>query len=138
MDRGAWQATFHEVAKESDTTEHIHAQVTQWVKNTPASRKCRRAGFNPWVRKIPWRRAWQLTPVFLPGELQGQRSLVGYSLQVCKKSDMSETTEKHKYVYMYMCVCIYIYVFQDSLFKYNYIMSLEIKHIPLTFFHSCG
>ena len=36
MDRGAWQATFHEVAKESDTTEQIHAQVTQWVKNTPA------------------------------------------------------------------------------------------------------
>ena len=31
----------------------------------------------PWVRKIPWRRAWQPTPVFLPGESHGQRSLVG-------------------------------------------------------------
>jgi len=35
--------------------------------------------FNPWVRKIPWRRAWQPTPVFLLGESHGQRSLVGYS-----------------------------------------------------------
>ena len=35
-------------------------------------------GFNPWVRKIPWRRKSQFTPVFLPGESHGQRSLVGY------------------------------------------------------------
>ena len=32
-------------------------------------------GFDPWVRKIPWRRVWQPTPVFLPGESHGQRSL---------------------------------------------------------------
>ena len=44
--------------------------------------KCRRHkrhGFNPWVGKIPWRRKWQLTPVFLPGKSHGQKSLVGYS-----------------------------------------------------------
>ena len=35
--------------------------------------------FDPWVGKIPWRRVWQPTPVFLPGESHGQRSLVGYS-----------------------------------------------------------
>ena len=35
-----------------------------------------RPRFNPWVRKIPWRRKWHPTPVFLPGELHGQRSLV--------------------------------------------------------------
>ena len=34
--------------------------------------------FNPWVREIPWRRDWQPTPVFLPGEFHGQRSLAGY------------------------------------------------------------
>jgi len=47
----------------------------------PASqcRKCKGWGFDPWVGKIPWRRAWQPTPVFLPGESQGHRSLVGYS-----------------------------------------------------------
>ena len=37
-----------------------------------------RLGFNPWVGKIRWRRAWQPTSVFLPGESHGQRSLVGY------------------------------------------------------------
>ena len=41
--------------------------------------QCRRHEFNPWVRKIPSRRKGQPTPVFLPGESHGQRSLVGYS-----------------------------------------------------------
>ena len=38
----------------------------------------RRPRFDPWVRKIPWRRKWQPTPVFLPGKSHGWRSLVGY------------------------------------------------------------
>ena len=51
------------------------------VKNPPASAgRCRECTFDPRVRKIPWRRKWQPTPVFLPGESLGQRSLVGYSL----------------------------------------------------------
>ena len=41
--------------------------------------QCRRSRFSYWVGKIPWRRAWQPTPVFLPGESRGQRSLVDYS-----------------------------------------------------------
>ena len=45
------------------------------IKNLPASS----GGFNPWVGKIPWRRKWQPTPVFLPGNSHGQRSLAGYS-----------------------------------------------------------
>ena len=46
-------------------------------------RRQKRCGFDPWVRKIPWRRAWRPTPVFLPGESQGPRSLVGYSPWNC-------------------------------------------------------
>ena len=42
-------------------------------------RRHKRRGFNPRVGKIPWRRTWQPTPVFLPGESHGQRSLMGYS-----------------------------------------------------------
>ena len=42
-------------------------------------RRPKRFFFRPWVGKIRWRRAWQSTPVFLPGEPHGQRSLVGYS-----------------------------------------------------------
>ena len=49
------------------------------VKNPPAVQETQEKGFNPWVRKIPWRRAWQPTLVFLPGESHGQRSLAGYS-----------------------------------------------------------
>ena len=43
-----------------------------------------------WVRKIPWRRELQPTPVFLPEEFHGQRSLVSYSPRCCKESDMTE------------------------------------------------
>ena len=58
--------------------------------------QCRRPRFDPWVGKIPWRRKWQLTPVFLPGEPHRQGSLLGcslwghHSLCSCKKSDMTE------------------------------------------------
>ena len=46
--------------------------------------------FNPWVGKIPWRRKWQSSPVFLPGEFHGQRSLVGYSPWGRKESNRGE------------------------------------------------
>ena len=49
-----------------------------------------RPGFDPWVRKIPWRRVWQPTPVFLPGESHGQNSLVGYSPWGCKELNTTE------------------------------------------------
>ena len=52
--------------------------------------KCRRPWFNACVRKIPWRREWQPTPVFLPGEFHGQKSLVGYSPWGCKELGMTE------------------------------------------------
>ena len=58
------------------------------VKALPAN--ARDLGVNPWVGKIPWSRAWQPTPVFLPGEPQGQRSLMGYSSWGCKESDIAE------------------------------------------------
>ena len=48
-----------------------------------------------WVRKIPRRRKWQPTPVFLPGESHGQRSLVGYSPRGRKESDMTEQLHFH-------------------------------------------
>ena len=50
----------------------------------------RRLGFYPWVGKIPWRKEWQLTPVFLPGKFHRQRSLVGYSPWGHKESDKTE------------------------------------------------
>ena len=55
------------------------SQVKLMVKNPPTSVGDVRYRFYPWVGKMPWRRAWQSTPVFLPGESHGQRSLEGYS-----------------------------------------------------------
>ena len=52
-------------------------------------------GFDPWVGKIPWRRAWKPTPVFLPGESHGQRSLAGYSPWDRKESDTTQVTNTH-------------------------------------------
>ena len=49
------------------------------IRNPPANVETQRHGFDPWVRKIPWCRKWQPTPILLPGESHGQRSLVGYS-----------------------------------------------------------
>ena len=61
--------------------------VVQAVKNLPAMQK---PGFDPWVRKIPWRREWQPTPVFLHGESPGQRNLAGYSPWGPKELDTTE------------------------------------------------
>ena len=50
-----------------------------WLSGKEFTCQCRSCRLDPWVGKIPWRKAWQPIPVFLPGESQGQRSLVGYS-----------------------------------------------------------
>ena len=61
--------------------------MAQWYR---ICLQCRRPGFDPWVGKIPWRRAWQPTPRFLPGESHGQRSLAGYGSWGRKESDTTE------------------------------------------------
>ena len=55
--------------------------------------QCRRCGFDPWVEKIPGRRKWQPTPVFLPGKSHGQRSLAGYIPWCRKESDTAKCLE---------------------------------------------
>ena len=52
--------------------------------------RCRRQELDPWARKVPWKRDWQPTPVLLPGEAHGQRSLAGYSLWGRKESDTTQ------------------------------------------------
>ena len=53
--------------------------IVPWFRRWRTCPQCRRPRFNPWVRKITWRRKWLPTPVFLPGESLGQRSLAGYT-----------------------------------------------------------
>ena len=59
-------------------------------KKTCQYRRCKTRGFDPWVGKMPWRRKWLPTPVFLSRESYGQRSLAGYSPQGCKELDRTE------------------------------------------------
>ena len=73
-------------------------------------------GFDPWVRKIPWRRKWQPTPVFLPGESHGQRSLVGHSSWGPKRM----TWLKHTHLILSTVLCeqeLFVYQRLDKIMK---------------------
>ena len=66
-----------------NVTNEIFQGLPMWLSGKESACQCRRhrkLGFNSWVGKSPWRKKWQHTPVFLPGESQGKRSLAGYSL----------------------------------------------------------
>ena len=72
-------------------------ELPQRLKRQGIHLQCRRGKrhwFTPWVGKLPWRRKWQLTPVFLPGKSHEQRNLTSYSLWGCKESDMTEHSNK--------------------------------------------
>ena len=69
--------------------------IPRWLQDKQSTCQCRRPRFDPCVRKIPWRRKWQPTPVFLPGKSHGQRSLTGYSPWGHKVSDTSELLRTH-------------------------------------------
>ena len=54
-------------------------------ESTCQYRRRKKPGFDPWMEKIPWKRKWQPTPVFLPGKSRGHRSLVGYGPWGCEE-----------------------------------------------------
>ena len=66
------------------------AGLPWWLRGKESACQCRRHGFDPWVRKIPWEIKWQPTPVFLPGEFHGQRRLMGCSPWGCKDLGTTE------------------------------------------------
>ena len=95
MDREAWRAAIHGVTKSrtrlSDWTElKVYLGASLMAQTVNKCLQGRRHRFNPWIGKIPWRRKWQPTTVFLPGEFHGQRILAGYSPRGCKASDTTE------------------------------------------------
>ena len=70
--------------------QHIEYNSLCYTVNPCCLSNSWRPGFDPWVGKIPWRRKWKPTPVFLPGKSHGLRILVGYSPWGHKESDTSE------------------------------------------------
>ena len=76
-----------EVLDSSPSGCPLASLMAQIVKKLPAMP---RSGFDPWVGKIPWRKEWQPTPIFLSEELHGQRILAGYSPRGHKDSDMTK------------------------------------------------
>ena len=80
---------------------HCHSAemgLPRWPRGKEPScqwRRPKRRGFSPWVGKIPWRRTWQLTPVFLPGEPHGLRSPAGYMGLQRVRHDWSDLAHTH-------------------------------------------
>ena len=95
-----------------------------WLSSKASTCQWRRHGFNPWIRKIPWRRKWQPTPVLLPGKSHGWRSLVGYSPWGRKESDMTER--------LHFCISSRIHLLQSLLITHSsastLIRSDQISH----------
>ena len=81
--------------------------MAETVKNLPAAQKT-------WIQSLgqkdPWRNEWLPTPLFLPGEFHGERSLAGYSPWLAKMFDITERlTHTGKYLVVFAIIYIYIY-----------------------------
>ena len=103
MDREAWLAAVHGVAKSRTRLSDFHfLRTLSHTRGFPGGSgskgstcQCRRCGFDLWVETIPWRRKWQATAVFFSREFHGWRSLVGYAPLGHKELDMTEWLSTH-------------------------------------------
>ena len=105
---------------------HVHTHTYMGVPDGASGKESacqcgrhKRHGFDSRVGKISWRRAWKSTPVFVPGEFYGERSLVGYSPLGHKELDMTETTE-HGHENTYIYIHTYMYILLDIYLYINY------------------
>ena len=71
-------------------------RLYRWLSGKESAYQCRRCRFDPWVRKIPWRRKWYSIPVFLPGKSHGHRSFMGLVNRVTKELGMTEPLNNNK------------------------------------------
>ena len=97
------------------------------------SRRHKRCGFNPWVRKIPWRRKWQLTLVPMHGKSHGQRCLAGYSPWGCKELDMTEQVRTSFSLLSLKPLLSHIHHTPVSLASLYPLLNLEIFHCWIKF-----
>ena len=103
-----------------------HHLIPWWLSSKESACQCRKPELDSWLGKIPWRRKWQPTPVFLPGESHEQRDLVGYSPRGHKESDTTEQLNNntssshsvftHKTMTQRLC-CLFDRITEDSVLK---------------------
>ena len=104
------------------------------VNTPPANAGDIRLRFDPWVRKIPWRRAWQPTPVVLPGKSQGQRSPMGRLQSIVSQRigyDWSNLTHTHTHTPIWAVFCLaksQSISFMHSFSKYLTEYQLHVRH----------
>ena len=84
------KAAFKEVVVRTELQQGQKLGLPWWLSGQGPAGQCRKPGFDPWVRKISWRRKWQPTPVFLPEKPHGQKSLAGYSPKDLKELDRTD------------------------------------------------
>ena len=104
MDRGAWRATAHGVAKSETPLSNYHFHLREGefhiMREEGNPFPIRTWCSTCWNCRSTWRKAWQPTPIFLPGESHGQRSLAGFSPWGHKDLDVTE----HAGLNFYSCI----------------------------------
>ena len=102
-----------------------------WLSGSRICLQCRghrRRGFSPWVGKIPGRRKWQPTPVFLPEKSHRQRSLVGYTVHKVTKSETRLSDAAAKNIYIFQFYLNFLKEKKKTLFVFHYSkLDLEIN-----------
>ena len=110
MDREALRAVFHGVAKSRTRLSNWTELISFVLGFSPPlfhfyldpacqCKRCKRCRFDSWVGKIPWRRTWHSTPVFLPRKSHRQKNLVGYSHKVAKSQTQLKPLNTHTIAY---------------------------------------
>ena len=81
----------------------VNSTIILWLPGKKSSCHCRRFKFDPWIRKIPWKRKCPPIPVFLSGKFHGQRNLAGYSSWDYKESETSEQLSPYTHLESWKC-----------------------------------
>ena len=105
--------------------------LPRWLGGKEAACQCRRRRMDPWVGKIPWRRKWQPTPVFLPGKSHGQRRLAGYS-----QVPLSEHTHTHTHTHTTICMPLYVTALASRLKSLQISLHLQ-EYLFMQIFECC-
>ena len=138
-----WDSIWHQspetefLASISNPSAIVKSGLPRCTSGEESGCRCRRhgrCGLDPWVGKIPWRRAWQPTPVFLPGASYGRQSLTGSLHRVAELSTTEATWHTRKPIFSSTCLCLFPRLSQVTCS--NWFPCLQsVLHYLVSFFH---